>query len=92
MARILTSGNGAPATDGVEADRYRAFRHQVGVFRTVDGEFFHMRIGLFDRFLVGPLLGRMRYIPDEVDREVKLFFVFAVGQHIFHGTDNAFRL
>ncbi len=90
--QVLARSDGAPAAYRVETHRDGALRHEVGIFRTPHRQLFHMRICLLQRLLISALFGRVRHVADEVNGEVKHFFLLAFRQHILYGADDALRL
>ena len=90
--QILARGDRAPAADGMEPRRDAACRHQVGVLAAVQGQILHVRVGLEDLFLMGPLFRCAWIVTDKVDGQVEEFLAFALGEHVLHRGDQPFRL
>jgi hypothetical protein len=90
--QVLAGGDGAPAADGVEADRDAVVGHQVRILGAPHGQLADLRVGLLDRLLEHLLLGRDRLVTQEIDGQVEEPLALSVGQHVLHRAHDALGL
>ena len=90
--QVLTSGDGAPAADGMEPHGDAVLRHQVRILAAMHRQRLQPRVGVGHLDLMDLLFRRERLVVHEVDRQVEELPFAAVRQHVFNGANQPFRL
>jgi hypothetical protein len=90
--KILARCDRAPSAHRMHAHRDAVLRHQVGILAAVNRQVLHASRGIRDLNLMNLLLGRERFVVNEIDREIEELLLRRFRQHVLDRADNAFRL
>ncbi len=90
--QILAGRDRTPAPDRVHADRDAALGHEIRVLTPAQCQIGDLRIAVEHGLLIDLLLRRHHRFAHEVDRQVELPLLTAVGQHVLDGCNHAFGL
>ena len=89
---VLPHRDGAPSTNGMNAQRRGAGREQIHQSVAGEREFAEVRIALRDLLLPDLKLGQARLFANELNAEVELTPLVSTGQHVEHRRDDVARL